>query len=1402
MTRRAAELVTPPSEVTPETYYTSSGKFYAGTNSGWADITSSKPTIQVAVDGSEIYIQGLAYWFPEAWIKGTIDGTTATFTSGQFIGEDQTGSEYIVGSDDYESTCDIVFSFDGTQGILAASTTAIIENGSADGIDPYCYWVSPTFTKEQPAAPEVVVLPEGAEVSAYAMAYKTSDGKDAGKPVNVAVVGNDVYFQGLSEYLPEAWVKGVKDGNTVTFAAMQYMGEYGSYGSSYAFYNGEAVFTYDATADSYSATGTIFGVLADQYYDGNYTDPVLTKVVEIAAMPANPTITALTNGNYGYYISFNIPIVDVNGNNLLTSKLSYEFFVDVEKEVSPLTFTPETHSKLTESLTVIPYGFTEDYDFYSDAIYLNDLYSSDWNKIGIKSIYTGGDETNETEIQWYTIKKYAYEQAYDDLSAEIATAETLVNTDTYTVGKDALNSAILSAKNVFETEGSTTDQLNAATLALKEAEATFKALNTAYNKLAAEIATAEALKTETMTQGLEDFNNAIGAAQAVLTNAEATAEDLNAAYTTLKEAEQAFIVANRDSNFAEATWVSSEQGYENAQVISEFSIDANITGIASKGTGSNDPAYYTNGASLRLYSNNTLTIAAGDAVAKITKIEITFTGATYATNFSAETEGYTLTGSVGTWEGEATSVTFSRTQTTSGHNRIKSIHVEYIIKGGDDPQTGDLTSGTYYTVGGKFYAYGQSDYIDATSYMPSVEVTVEGTTVTIAGLAYYFKDGSITGTMEGNTITFANGQLVGSEGESYDYIVGSDDGQSVCDIVFTYDPETKSLTSKTTYIAESNSADEVMAYSFWLNAVFSAEQPAAPEVVVLPEGAEVSAYAMAYKNRDGQDAGKPINVAVVGNDVYFQGMSEYLPKAWVKGVKDGNTVTFAADQYMGEYGTYGSSYAFYSTEAVFTYDAATESYSATGTIFGVLADQYYDGYYTNPVLTKVNEVAGVPATPSITAIESTQYGDMMTFNVPIVDVNGNNMVTSKLSYQFFIDDENTPMVFTTDYFTKLTENMTVLPYGFTENYDIYADAIYLNMPHDTWKKIGIQSIYAGGGEENKSAIFWFDVPEKELPVEAPEGLVTEAYLFNSIALEYSYEGDSEPAPYSIQVQVGFDGDDAYIQGLSSDCPELWVKATKNAEGKYVIPANQYMGELDFWGYTFPYYWTAIDEEENFIDAVFDFNAETNTFSSNQTLALNGSATELDYYMLFNDVTITKITEVAATPADPIFEEYDFEQEVGYNYLYLSIPAVDVDGNDLVSNKLFYTIWIEKNGEKMPYTFTATLYGDDFDEDVVEVPYNHNGYDVYRGGEQIYIEEQPSELATWTKVGVQSIYYGAGERRVSNIVWSDGTKDATGISSIAAGQKVPATIYNLSGQRVQTLKKGGLYIVNGNKVVIK
>lgn len=335
-------------------------------------------------------------------------------------------------------------------------------------------------------------------------------------------------------------------------------------------------------------------------------------------------------------------------------------------------------------------------------------------------------------------------------------------------------------------------------------------------------------------------------------------------------------------------------------------------------------------------------------------------------------------------------------------------------------------------------------------------------------------------------------------------------------------------------------------------------------------------------------------------------------------------------------------------------------------------------------------------------------------------------------------------------------------------------------------------IIAGNTQLNNIEVFPTDyVPTA---VVAPENLVTETYVFKADAAKPYYD----LTELSLWVNVGFDGDDVYIQGLAADvnsnAEKLWVKATKNEAGKYVIPANQFMGSVSFWMSDNDYCFTAVDSQDNMIDAVLDFDAEKSQFTTTQILVINGSLKELVSQQTFENVTITKFNEVAATPVDPTINNIEFA-EWSHN-INCTIPIVDTNGETLNPNKLFYTVWIEKNGEQAPYTFKADMYYN-IDEDTTELPYSFN-YGSWNDSHSISFSDNAAECESWSKIGIQSIYYGAGVCNKSNVIWAS----PTGIGKVDSGVKSDKTvIYNFVGQRLNVAQQG-LNIINGKKVIVK
>lgn len=691
--------------------------------------------------------------------------------------------------------------------------------------------------------------------------------------------------------------------------------------------------------------------------------------------------------------------------------------------------------------------------------------------------------------------------------------------------------------------------------------------------------------------------------------------------------------------------------------------------------------------------------------------------------------------------------------------------------------------------------------------------------------------------------------------------------------------------------------------------------------VELPAGVEPVEYILNYNNSDSTTASKTVAIAIDGSDFYIQGLSDYIPDAWIKGVISGNTISIAAGQYIGSYASYDS-YTY--VDAVFVYDFETDTYTlqadgdGDAEYFNLLGGQYYDGRYYNMVITPMpDEVAATPATPTITGIEATQYGDVVLFNVPLEDTEGNKLVPSKLFYRFYYDtlDEQGLVTFTPDDFSKLEEDMTEIPFGFTENYDFYADEIYLNMYHENWYNIGIQSVYYGAGETHESEIFWYVIKEpaegiiwvaadnctdqeevtdidfgeklvygyadkatganppkyytnqgaslrmytnntltiesRAFPIQkinftvtatryaaftaetgtlasnaevvtwtpadgetvteavfgfsaqtrivqiavivdetalvpVPETLEAETYTFKAVIINEEEDADTGDVTTTEEavvrnVQVGTDGNYVYFQGLD-DTVDGWVVGKKNADGSVYIAADENLGTYSYYG-LFEYPITTAE-------TTLTYNGDADQYTADELIINYTYYGSVYPWNEYNNVVILKVAEVAATPADPSFTDYNFVAR--YPYVDLSIPAVGTEGEDLVLDKLSYKLYYETEEGVGEYIVQPDFYVE-IAEEMTEIPYNFtDDEDIFAGGARVYIYGY--DFTTWKRVGVQSIYDGLGERNVSNIVWEDLSDywEALGIQDITSNGKASVKYYDLQG-RVATADTKGIVI---------
>ena len=224
------DLVTVPDGVTIETDWTINGTY--NTSQGGNSIEEAT---SVAFDGNDVYIQGLAYYFPDAWVKGTISGTTATFPC-QYVGTDEYGDEYLAG---YASSNLSSFSFiyDSENNTLTLNGL-LIENNGNTSVSAWGYYSSLIVAKGEIVKPDPVVAPEGLEtLDAVFVAYACEDIDDEGNitwaddmtqlELKIGADGDVIYIQGLCTYLPEAWViASFNEDGQLVIPTGQYFGAY------------------------------------------------------------------------------------------------------------------------------------------------------------------------------------------------------------------------------------------------------------------------------------------------------------------------------------------------------------------------------------------------------------------------------------------------------------------------------------------------------------------------------------------------------------------------------------------------------------------------------------------------------------------------------------------------------------------------------------------------------------------------------------------------------------------------------------------------------------------------------------------------------------------------------------------------------------------------------------------------------------------------------------------------------------------------------------------------------------------------------------------------------------------------------------------------------------------------
>ena len=719
-----------------------------------------------------------------------------------------------------------------------------------------------------------------------------------------------------------------------------------------------------------------------------------------------------------------------------------------------------------------------------------------------------------------------------------------------------------------------------------------------------------------------------------------------------------------------------------------------------------------------------------------------------------------------------------------------------------------------------------------TTYTGTALVGVNGTDVYVQGILPHCPEGWAKGTLEEGVVTFPV-QCVGTyNGSVYIYLAAY--GDSPSPVTFTYNADEDIYTSEDYILANSYTDKFGFYYPYFDGMTIGTES--IPELVELPEGAEVVEYPFVgttYSSTGSAEFESKVNVAVVGDDVYVQGLNEYVPEVWVKGTKDAETgnIVFPTGQNLGVYETTSSSYQFFMvgydgtdiTDVVMTYNEEEDYYKLQNDLLvngKKSALNYYKWYEAGSTI-----------------------GIQITFAATF-DFNAMDLPTSAGSGAAYVADGDITETteFTSDDVTlAISPSSTSIPNRFWGTKDgpqlrVYSETLTFSVPAGK----GITQIvfnhngYWGGksnggnvtadygeitNDASAKAATWTlaegEAPAsevvftigantqinsinvtyavKQLPplveTEVPDDLETSEWKIQATEIVYYEEEVDEetgeviseeqyvPEEYTANAQVGFytvegvEGTEVYIQGLCPELPEAWVKGALAEDGTVTIPYSTFFGvyeyiDWDAWAYADDnlFLTAAVINEDNtatLTDVVFTYDAEAGTLTSNQTILVNADRREVNYYHWYEGMTITKIPEFATTPADPEITEIK-SVNTSYPSISFDIPTVDVDGNELITSKLTYQLWVEKNGEATPLVLEADLY-DNLDDDMSEIPYGYtDSWDIY-------------ETYSWDKIGIQSIYYGGGEVNKSNIAWVHNVVPVTVGEALYATYVAPADV---------------------------
>lgn len=355
---------------------------------------------------------------------------------------------------------------------------------------------------------------------------------------------------------------------------------------------------------------------------------------------------------------------------------------------------------------------------------------------------------------------------------------------------------------------------------------------------------------------------------------------------------------------------------------------------------------------------------------------------------------------------------------------------------------------------------------------------------------------------------------------------------------------------------------------------------------------------------------------------------------------------------------------------------------------------------------------------------------------------------------------------------------------------------------DPSKVLGLFSFASGSwqGYSNWNTTF---KPVDTNTLRIPDGAETEDWHLKYQELEYEViDGDRI-------VHCAVVGDKFYLQGLSEGNPQSCIVGTVKGD-RISFPSGQFLGIYN--GYL-TYFCGAAYEKKRVYDEYFGMDMDKTFYTvyddyevgyDSQAKVIVGERDEAilvaegypesgeiihcDYFCNFN---ISLYHDFSAMPVTPTVKNfYDYMDSYGYNGINLEISTFDADNNFLNPEKLFYILWMKRDGVAEKYTFGSDKYVGLTAADITsmtEVPYlfectDADGYvEISQAGRAIVLHEDVPD-----EIGVQSVYYGGSQRQETPVSW---LKIKSGIDSLEKSDAMPVEIYSVNGTRLHDFNRG-------------